>query len=231
MSDKYKIVGPLYDIMSSIYSLGAISDCKKTIIDQITPGQTVLFAGAGHGEDAIEACLKGADVTVVELSLTMADQLATQFRNKLANSKVITDAYTVGKMEIIVNDIFDHKVTQYDFVVANFFLNVFDKHMMEKMLAHLTDMVKEDTGTMVVGDFKYPTGNIITRTLQNIYWFLADLFFVIFSGNSCHKLYDYRAYLSDHGFVEQKEYLYSFMGIGYEAIVANRVGPRLNDKE
>ncbi len=33
MSGKYKILSPIREVLSSLYSLGAMSDCKRTVID------------------------------------------------------------------------------------------------------------------------------------------------------------------------------------------------------
>ena len=71
MKDRYAIVGPLYDFISTVYSGNSIQHCKVAHLDQLKPGDKVLFAGVGHGRDALYAAQRGAEVTVVDLSQTM----------------------------------------------------------------------------------------------------------------------------------------------------------------
>ena len=71
MKDKYKIVGPIYDLLSAVYSGNSIHHCKVAMLEHLKPGDKVLFAGVGHGRDAVHAAKLGANVTVVDLSETM----------------------------------------------------------------------------------------------------------------------------------------------------------------
>ncbi|PKO58163.1 MAG: SAM-dependent methyltransferase, partial [Betaproteobacteria bacterium HGW-Betaproteobacteria-18] len=56
VKDKYRIVGPLYDFLSNLYSGRSIHHCKIAMInkDNVKKGDRVLFAGVGHGLDAIQ---------------------------------------------------------------------------------------------------------------------------------------------------------------------------------
>ena len=72
MNDKYKIIGPLYDFLAMIFSFGKIDKCKVAMHEHIKPDDKVLFAGVGQGIDAIEAAQRGAEVTVVDLSESIA---------------------------------------------------------------------------------------------------------------------------------------------------------------
>jgi len=220
MSGTYKILSPIREVLSSLYSLGAMSDCKRTVIDLLEPGDTVFFLGANADDEIIEACLKGAVVTVVEGTRPMADRLAAKLRYSLANSKMITDAYDVGSVEIRLKDALKHK-GEYDYVVANFSLNMYDEITMVRMLEHLTTLVKDD-GQLVIGDFKYPRGNILSYALQSLYWFIANIFFVAFSSNKLHQVHEYDQHLYDAGFIEQHVYFHDIFGVGYETIVANK---------
>ena len=151
--DKYRIIGPLYDFLSNLYSGRSIHHCKIAMInkDNIKKGDRVLFAGVGHGLDAIKAAELGANVTVVDLSETMLNQ----FRQKLKrnNPKL--------KIRQVHSDILEfNEFQKYDMVVANFFLNVFYQDMMTKILEQLVRLGKPGA-KIVVGDFSYPSGNII----------------------------------------------------------------------
>ena len=66
MRDKYKYIGPVYDFLSNLYSGKNIHRCKTAMLDVETvhPGDRILFAGVGHGRDAIRAAELGAEVAV-----------------------------------------------------------------------------------------------------------------------------------------------------------------------
>lgn len=79
---------------------------------------------------SIRAAELGADVTVVDLSETMLRKFA-EAQGKEAPHLNIRRIHS----DIMKVDEFE----QYDMVVANFFLNVFDEDMMVRVLEHLID--------------------------------------------------------------------------------------------
>ena len=189
MKDRYAIVGPLYDFISTVYSGNSIQHCKVAHLDQLKPGDKVLFAGVGHGRDALYAAQRGADVTVVDLSETML----SNFSGVLEKDGVTRNVRKVHS-DIMKFD----EGEKYDMVVANFFLNVFQRDMMEKVLAHLITQGKPGA-KIVVGDFAFPTGNIFARMIKTIYWYLAVLFFWAVAGNAVHNIYDYPVFMKKLG--------------------------------
>ena len=181
MRDKYKLVGPIYDWLSAVYSGKSIHRCKVAMLDRLKPGDKVLFAGVGHGMDAVHAAKMGADVTVVDLSETMLKKFQANLEKEGISVKI----------RQLHSDIM--KVTEYekyDMVVANFFLNVFSEEMMVRVLEHLIKLGKPGAH-VVVGDFSYPTGIIFSRMIKTAYWYGAVLFFWAFAGNAVHNIYNY----------------------------------------
>lgn len=198
MKDKYKLVGPIYDWLSALYSGKSIHHCKIAMLDRLKPGDKVLFAGVGHGKDAVYAARLGADVTVVDLSETML---------KKFQANLDKEGITV-KIRQVHSDIM--KVTEferYDMVVANFFLNVFHEDMMVRVLEHLIRLGKPGAH-VVVGDFSFPTGNIFSRAFKTLYWYGAVGFFWLFAGNAFHNIYNYPEWMKKLGLHihEQKHY-------------------------
>ena len=189
MKDRYSIVGPFYDLMSVIYSFNQIDKCKTAMLDKIKPDSNVLFAGVGHGIDAIAAAQRGAKVTVVDLSATMLKRF-----NKGIEKKTFKHPIRQLHQNILEIDEF----SKYDMVFANFFLNVFPEKMMIQVLSLLTKLAKKD-GFVVVGDFSLPKGNLIAKFFQILYWRMADLFFVIAAKNALHPVYDYQKYMRELG--------------------------------
>ena len=191
MRDKYKYIGPVYDFLSNLYSGKNIHRCKTAMLDMETvePGARILFAGVGHGRDAIRAAELGADVTVVDLSETMLRKFAEAQEKEaphLTIRRIHSDIMKVDEFE------------QYDMVVANFFLNVFDEDMMVRVLEHLIRLGKADA-RVVVGDFCYPTGNIVARLFKKMYWYMAVFIFWLFANNAFHKIYNYPEHMQRLG--------------------------------
>lgn len=191
MKDKYKVIGPVYDLLSNFYSGKSIQDCKVAMLDVeiVNPGDKILIAGVGHGRDAIRAAELGADVTVIDLSKTMLDkfqELVDQHPEPLKIRKIHSDIL-----------VFDEYET-YDMVVANFFLNVFSEEMMVKVLDHLIKLGKSDAH-VVVGDFAFPSGNIISRAFKKAYWYVAVSLFWLMANNAMHTIYNYPEHMEKLG--------------------------------
>ncbi|MDX1754503.1 MAG: class I SAM-dependent methyltransferase [Marinobacter sp.] len=191
MRDKYKYIGPVYDFLSNLYSGKSIHHCKTAMLDveTVRPGSRILFAGVGHGRDAIRAAELGAEVTVVDLSETMLRKFAEAQQAEAPN-------LTIHRIHSDIMKVEDYE--QYDMVVANFFLNVFDEAMMVRVLEHLIRLGKADA-QVVVGDFSYPSGNAIARLFKKAYWYLAVFIFWLFANNAFHKIYNYPEHMQRLG--------------------------------
>ncbi len=189
MNDKYKIIGPLYDLLAMIFSAGQIDKCKMAMHEYIKQDDKVLFAGVGQGIDAIKAAELGALVTVVDLSESMLNI----FRKKIQGRNLIHD------IRVIHSDILKvEEYNQFDMVYANFFLNVFTREMVIKVIDHLIKLARPE-GHVVVGDFSLPTGGAVSRLFQNIYWYIADILFYIMAKNAFHPVYNYSHQLEQLG--------------------------------
>ncbi|HPJ95314.1 MAG TPA: class I SAM-dependent methyltransferase [Deltaproteobacteria bacterium] len=189
MNDKYKIIGPLYDFLAMIFSFGQIDKCKVAMHEHIKPDDKVLFAGVGQGIDAIEAAQRGAEVTVVDLSESMLNIFTRR-----TQGRYFTHTIRQVHQDILKFDEYE----QFDVVYANFFLNVFPQDMVVQVLEHLSKLAKKG-GFVVVGDFSLPSGSIISRLFQNIYWYIADIIFVIMAKNAFHPVYDYQSQMKGLG--------------------------------
>ena len=203
MADKYKVIGPLYDFLSTIYSGRQIHNCKTSMNQDLKEDDTILFAGVGHGRDAIDAAERGAQVTVVDLSQTMLNNFERNLKGKVFKHPI----------RMVHSDILKFDETgQYDMVTANFFLNVFPEEFMAKVMAHLTSLVKPN-GAFVVGDFHFPQGNAFVRAFQNVYWYIAVAIFTIFAKNAFHKIYDYPKHIQALGFRVEKTQAYRVLAM------------------
>lgn len=192
--DKYRLIGPIYDLLSRIYSAGAIKRSKLSMLrtDTIVKDSKVLVAGAGHGSDAIRAAELGAQVTVIDISATMIARFKAQLAKHPQTSEL--------KINTQQADIFKYQSReQFDVVICHYFLNVFDRTTMRHLLKHLAKQVKPG-GQFMLADFKPDTGHALHRGIQNIYWYAAAGAFCLFAGNALHRLYDYGPLLKAAGF-------------------------------
>lgn len=217
MLDKYRLVGPAYDKLSQLYSGNAINDCKLAMLrpDTLGAGSRVLFAGAGQGRDAIHAAALGARVTVVDISPTMIAQCR---KNIESHPQRETLAIELIQSDILKIETFGF----YDMVVANFFLNVFEREKMTHLFGHLCKLIKPG-GKLVIGDFQPPEGNWLRRSVQNAYWYAAATAFFAAAGNAIHQIYDYEAMLRKHALPLKEKQSFSVFGKPfYHALLAEK---------
>lgn len=191
MKDKYWLMGPVYDALSYVFAGNAILSCKCSMLtpEYIKPGDKVLFAGIGHGKEAIYAAEQGAEVTVVDLSGAML----AKFKEGLDKSNKNLNIKIVHKDIMMVDDF-----GEYDIVAANFFLNVFNESFMPEVLKHLIKLGKDDAA-IIVSDFAMPEGNVLARFAKRVYWYTAIGIFWATTGAALHPVYDYRRYMTEQG--------------------------------
>lgn len=187
--DRYRIMGHIYELLANLYSGWRIARCKEAMLHHLKPDDEVLFAGVGHGREAKKAAENGARVTVVDLSETMLDKC----RNNLDGCSFR------HPVRHIHDDIFNLSQEQpYDYVFANFFLNVFKRAQMDRVVRHLASLARPG-GYVVVGDFAFPEGNIVARAFKHLYWYIAVTLFFLVTRNAFHDIYNYPEYLKKHG--------------------------------
>ena len=183
----YNGIAWIYESLGQLYSGGQIYAAKASQLAQMRPGDSVLYAGVGPGEDAVLAGQLGANVTCLDVAPKMLKKVASRFE----------DAGIPARM--ICGNVLDHKLSgQYDIVVANFFLNVFAEDSMVAMLSHLASLVKPG-GKLLIADFVAPTGNRLARSSQAIYWGVTNLFYYLLRLCAWHPIYDYPRYFAATG--------------------------------
>jgi len=218
MLDKYKLIGRSYDFLSKLYSGNAIINCKLSMLNEHTIGRDskVLFAGAGQGRDVLRAAELGAIVTMVDISPTMMNKF-NQLRAAHPENKQL-------KINTVLGDILKQEnFGEYDMVVSNFFLNVFDEDKMNTLLTHLLKLCRQH-GHIVIGDFCPPQGGFMKKTVQQVYWYSAATAFFAIAGNAIHTIYDYRKILNSKGLEIKDEMFFPFLGQNfYHSIMAKKI--------
>ncbi len=188
--DRYRRVASLYERLGQAYSGGAIRRSKLEQLRFVRPGQRILYAGGGAGEDAEQAARLGAQVTVVDLSAAMLDRL----RHRLAGSGL------QGSVRLVHQDILEHvPEVPYDAIAANYFLNVFPPAGVRQVLAHQRTLLAP-AGKLLVADFRPRDTGPLRRLAQAAYHGAAVGVFAAVTRNALHDVYDYRDPLRRTGF-------------------------------
>jgi hypothetical protein len=132
------------------------------------------------------------------------------FQRKLSRA---SDA-AKSRVNIVHSDIRDVD-QRYDWVVANFFLNVFPSSQMLEMVDVLIDKCK-DRGSLLIGDFFFDArASGWVRMLQKLNWYLALSVFRIFVENSKHPLGDYKEHLKIRGWERDEVKKFGLLGVSF----------------
>jgi ubiquinone/menaquinone biosynthesis C-methylase UbiE len=215
--DNYRRAAGIYDLLSTVYSGGQIHACKTAFLPRIGPGERVLFAGVGRGRDALVAARQGARVTAVDLSQAMLERLrrGLERRPGLHVDLVHGDILRVAEEN------------PYDWVVANFFLNLFREPEAKAMLRKLVRLAAGD-GRIVLGDFAPAQGRWPARIVQTLNWRLPNTVFSLLAKDAPHAFYDYLSFASEVGIEPQEIAHFTPIPWGppcYRAILAKKRPP------
>ena len=214
--DKYWLMGPVYDALSWVFAGNSIYRCKCSMLTEpwMKPGDKVLFAGVGHGKEAIYAAEQGARVTVVDLS----EAMIRKFREAVEKTGKDLDIRSIHA------DIFDvEEFGEYDMVTGNFFFNLFPREMVPTVLEHLIKLTRVN-GYLVISDFAYPQGNPLAKLFKQAYWYTAILIFWATTGAKVHPVYDYQRYMEEAGLRMRDIKHTPFLGIeAYTSMLGQRL--------
>lgn len=153
----------------------------------------MLYPGVGRGADAALAVRLGARVTAIDASSAMLVRLRRHLEAE-------------GLAAILLeSDVLEHREAKYDWVVANFFLNVFAPEQMRVVLGHLLARLAPE-GRIAIADFAPPAGGAVARALAYAYYGPVDVASWALGLAALHPIYDYGRELAELGFdVEQRE--------------------------
>lgn len=204
---------PVYALLANLYSGGAIPACHRWAVDQLNPGDNVLFAGAGPGTDVVRAALAGLQVTAVEICPAMLDCARRRARN----------AGVEASVRFVEGDVLEMQAAAaFDAVIAQFFLNVFSKSSLPGTLAALAGHLSA-RGRLLVGDFAPLPGS--ARVWQQL-WHDVPMHVLARTGaNAVHPVHDLPRHLRAAGFDIDERQPFRLFGNGpawIEGLVARQ---------
>ena len=202
-----------YERSAKIYSTNQIRSSKRYQLQHIEPGEKILYLGAGAGEDALMAARHGAEVTCIDISQGMLDQL----QKKLAAENF--------EAELICINAYEHeRIGYYDVVAANYFLNVFRRADMIKMLNFTAGFVRPG-GKYLIADVATAQGNLLAKAFNVSYLKMAMGSFWLMGLVPWHENYDYPTFLAEAGLDHQHTEYFRFAKKGpilFQSIVATK---------
>ncbi len=210
----YDAVASFYDELAEIYSLGRIRRSKASQLVAIAKSDRVLYAGVGRGSDALLAARFGARVTAIDLSASML----SRFERRLAREGL--------EAELIRGDVAAHAPDrEYDVVVANYFLNLFDFDRAREMARHLGSLVRRG-GLLMLADFARPSGGRFARSLSSAYYRPVNGIAWALGFCALHPILDHAELLAPLGFRIRTERRFPILlgrNPAYVSIIAERV--------
>ncbi len=181
--NNYSWAAPIYDRCGQLYSFGAIGASKEATLENCPANSSILLLGCGTAEEAVKAARRGCRLHLVDQSEAMLARARSRFAQE-ANPPIFSKV-----------DIFDWQCDQkFDFIVANYFLNVFSKEDVSKLFLKMNSWLK-DGGRIVISDFAPAKGAL--GLMQNLYYALPLSVFYFLSKNAWHGIYDYEQIAKD----------------------------------
>jgi ubiquinone/menaquinone biosynthesis C-methylase UbiE len=210
----YDRVAWCYDAIARSYSGGAIAASRASQLEHLKPGQRVLYAGVGGGEDAVAAACAGARVTALDVS----PRMLKRFGERLEQAGAVA--------ELRCEDLFEHSPARpYDAVVANYFLNIFGESEMRAALERLSSLTAP-TGRILLADFAPAGAGELARIGRAIYYRPINVAAWLLGLCELHPIYDYARLLCEYGFALVADERFRVGGRGpelYASWVAERV--------
>ena len=186
-SRNYDRVSSKYDRTISVATGGQNLATRLAQLDEMQPGDRVLYVGVGSCEDAIEAARIGVRVTCLDLSAAMIEKGRERF----------AEANLPG--EFVCADLMQYTPEQpFDAVTCNFFLNIFTRPVMERVLERAAALVRPG-GTLLIADFASPHGNFLQRAVHRIFYKASNVIYWSVGLCPLHPVYNYSDYYSKLG--------------------------------
>jgi demethylmenaquinone methyltransferase/2-methoxy-6-polyprenyl-1,4-benzoquinol methylase len=183
----YDRISSTYDWQTHLATGGQNLATRLSQIEDLIPGERVLYVGVGSGEDAIEAARRGSLVTCLDFSEGMVQRA----RERFAEARIPGEFVAADVMQYVPDQPFDA-------VVANFFLNVFSKPMMESILARLAGLVRPG-GKLLIADCSPARGSVVLRAMHRAYYGAGNLLYWMKGLCALHPIYVYADYYPQLG--------------------------------
>jgi demethylmenaquinone methyltransferase/2-methoxy-6-polyprenyl-1,4-benzoquinol methylase len=173
----------VYDVLSWLYSAGAIQRAQRVHLSRLAPDTRILYAGCGSGSEAVLAAARGARVTLLDTSAAMLARARSRFSKKGVDGRFV---------QASLADFSSQSTEVFDYVAAPFFLNVFGPDELAAAFEQLNRLLAS-AGQLWIADFHGPTGAVWLDRLRRLHYLPPLVLFRWLANNPWHVLYDYPA--------------------------------------
>lgn len=176
----------IYDTLSFLVYGNSIKKAQKYFLNKIISNSEVLIPGGGTG-----FILEYLSEMNIPLNITYIDNSSKMIRSS-KKRKINKEL----KVDFILGTESGDTDKKFDFIITNFFLDLFGEDRLKVVIGRLKNTLKAD-GKLIVTDFRYTgKGTVYQRTLS----FLMHKFFKVFCNLESKELKDINSFLLKAGF-------------------------------
>ncbi len=186
-NDFNRIAG-IYDSIGQIVFGNTLRQSQSTYLDTIKTGDSVLIVGGGSGQLLTE--LENLQIPIKIEYLEKSQ--------KMINLSKLRGPFKYLSINFIHADLLESQLNKYNVIITNFFLDVFEEHNLQIVIAKLSGSLKVK-GLWLVTDFVSagkPVQNLLISAMYRFFKIVVNL-----EGN---KLLDFEKYLQEAGFAKRK---------------------------
>ncbi len=183
MSNNFNKIAPFYDLLSFLVFGRDLYRSQMYHLGILQPNQRILIAGGGTGKilNALNELNCPLQVDYIEKSAVMINKA-----KRRAPFKYL-------KVEFIDKDIFEMDLPNYDVVITNYFLDVFQPEQLQRVMKKLASSLSLE-GDWIFTDFKR-SNHFISKLLLKVMY----LFFRFTTRLEADKLPDFENYFLQLG--------------------------------
>ncbi len=180
--NNFNLIAPCYELLKKVVFGNKLEKAERCYLNRLKEGDQVLIIGGGNG-DLLNHLSPQCTIDYMELSGKMI-------------SNAVKQGFE-GTINFIEDDFLRHDLDQkYDWVITNFFLDVFDENHLRIASKKIFDLLKDD-GKLLATDF-YPTNQFTGKLLLK----LMHVFFKLVSNLESRRLKNIPYFLQKVGFRE-----------------------------
>lgn len=160
----------LYDVLARIASFNQINKSQLAFLSHLSTQSTCLILGGGTGyflQKLLEEN-KTIHVTYVDASVKMIEAAQNRIAKKLPNE--------LDRVIFICRSIEDFTFSNYDLIVCNYFLDLFDDAHVTSFVEKFKQCLNKD-GILYITDFSIPGNGFMSLSskvgLRMLYWFFG----------------------------------------------------------
>lgn len=187
--NNFNLIAPFYDLIKKMVFRNKLSIAERYFLNRIEDRQQILVIGGGSG-DLLNYLPPTCQIDYVEY----AEKMIVNARKQEFD----------GDIEFIKGDFLETILNRkYDWIITNFFLDVFNEKHLGEACEKLYSLLKQD-GNMIVTDF-YPTDHLRGKILLK----LMHVFFKLVSGLESKSLKNIPDFLLNSGFRNAEEHYWA----------------------